>query len=457
MRTTVFLTTLFILSLQAMAQTNPYWQWLGPPDSEEVDQVYASGDTIYAGGPAHLWSTFNGGKNWEILDSAAGTGSILSLSVGANHSSLIYMSKSSWVHTIWGVLYKSTDAGKTWTLLTDTTTNNAPPLSQPYSGLRKVYISPYDTSIVFADVSVGVLSYDELYRSTDGGTSWILVSNNFNAMDHGLSTEFAFDPSDSTKMYATGDDDYNVWFYASTDGGINWSNRSICTVPHIEFLAGDTAWDVIAYRGGVNTSTDGGYTWGGPSYTYQNFRVVNMQHAPTSPTAFYCAAYHYDSLGAPLQYGIYKSTDTLRSWTLLNGSENLPIDTFAVESNLKVFIDGTTGLLYVTSTKGLYRYYKSVTSAQTLSHVPSQFKLYPNYPNPFNPTTTISYTLPKRVYVQLIVYSELGQQVRKLVNGEQVAGSYSVIFNGDGLASGAYFYVLRAGTTVLYGKALLLK
>jgi hypothetical protein len=89
--------------------------------------------------------------------------------------------------------------------------------------------------------------------------------------------------------------------------------------------------------------------------------------------------------------------------------------------------------------------------------VPKSIKLNQNYPNPFNPTTTITYSLPKRVYVQLVVYNDLGQEVRRLVDTEQPPGNYAVTFDGDGLASGAYFYVMRAGTMVLHGKALLLK
>lgn len=134
MKKLVFFSILFLLATQSKAQTSPYWQWLGPSDSEQVNQVYASGDTIYVG-TNWLWGSFDGGKTWAVLDSGLGSGRptyaavIYWLSVGANNSSLIYMSKASWVKTISGLLYKSTNAGKSWTLLTDTTNNNSP-LSQ---------------------------------------------------------------------------------------------------------------------------------------------------------------------------------------------------------------------------------------------------------------------------------------------------------------------------------------
>ncbi len=87
----------------------------------------------------------------------------------------------------------------------------------------------------------------------------------------------------------------------------------------------------------------------------------------------------------------------------------------------------------------------------------TQFALYPNFPNPFNPATMIRYDLPKAAKVSLRVYNILGQGVATLVNGEQKAGRYEVEFKGEGLASGVYFYRLAAGDFVDVKKLLLLK
>ena len=70
------------------------------------------------------------------------------------------------------------------------------------------------------------------------------------------------------------------------------------------------------------------------------------------------------------------------------------------------------------------------------------FRLDQNYPNPFNPNTTISYALPARSQVTLIVFNALGQRVVELVNGAKEAGYHLVRFDGSGLASGVYFYRL---------------
>ena len=76
--------------------------------------------------------------------------------------------------------------------------------------------------------------------------------------------------------------------------------------------------------------------------------------------------------------------------------------------------------------------------------VPENFHLRQSFPNPFNPSTTISYGLPWKAQVSLVVYNTLGQEVAELVNGQQEQGIYEVLFDGTGLASGAYYYQLRA-------------
>ena len=77
---------------------------------------------------------------------------------------------------------------------------------------------------------------------------------------------------------------------------------------------------------------------------------------------------------------------------------------------------------------------------------PQGYALENNYPDPFNPTTTIGYRLPFRSHVMLLIYDVLGKTVATLVNEQQNAGTYSISFNAGGLSSGTYFYRLQAGT-----------
>lgn len=76
--------------------------------------------------------------------------------------------------------------------------------------------------------------------------------------------------------------------------------------------------------------------------------------------------------------------------------------------------------------------------------IPGEFKLFNNYPNPFNPQTRIDFALAKDANVKLVVYDYLGRKVAALVNGRLNAGTYSADFKGSGLASGVYFYRLTA-------------
>ncbi len=77
---------------------------------------------------------------------------------------------------------------------------------------------------------------------------------------------------------------------------------------------------------------------------------------------------------------------------------------------------------------------------QITSDIPKYFKLYDNYPNPFNPVTKINFDLPKRDFVNLTVYDITGRKIVELVNQLFSAGSYEVSWNGSNNASGIYFY-----------------
>jgi len=85
------------------------------------------------------------------------------------------------------------------------------------------------------------------------------------------------------------------------------------------------------------------------------------------------------------------------------------------------------------------------TDVEQISSLPSDYSLSQNYPNPFNPSTKLEYSIPEQSLVQLIIYDVLGNEVAKLVNEEQFAGSYRVDFNGEGLSSGLYIAKLRVG------------
>ena len=97
-----------------------------------------------------------------------------------------------------------------------------------------------------------------------------------------------------------------------------------------------------------------------------------------------------------------------------------------------------------------------------LNNLPSTIQLSPNYPNPFNPSTTIGYALPVDMTVELVVYNMLGQKLKVLYSGIQKAGYHSVPWDGtneygSSMASGIYIYRLKTDENNLIRKMILMK
>lgn len=109
--------------------------------------------------------------------------------------------------------------------------------------------------------------------------------------------------------------------------------------------------------------------------------------------------------------------------------------------------------------------YQATGLTDSDSQMPDEFRLYPAYPNPFNPSTHISYTIPYSagyVPVRLVVYNMLGKQIRQLVNDDRGPGIHSVAWDGRDqvgrdVSGGLYFYRLTAGSFDQVGKMLLIR
>ena len=86
---------------------------------------------------------------------------------------------------------------------------------------------------------------------------------------------------------------------------------------------------------------------------------------------------------------------------------------------------------------------QATTSISNHNQLPNSFRLLKNYPNPFNPITTIQYELPERSDVQIIIYDLLGRKIASLLSETQEAGIQSVQWNATNVPSGMYFYQIR--------------
>ncbi len=98
-----------------------------------------------------------------------------------------------------------------------------------------------------------------------------------------------------------------------------------------------------------------------------------------------------------------------------------------------------------------------VASESAISEAPSDFYLVQNYPNPWNPSTTIRYSLPQPGEVRLNLYNALGQHIGTLVSGFRQAGTNRVELSGDGLSSDTYFYRLQSPAGIETRSMTLLK
>lgn len=99
----------------------------------------------------------------------------------------------------------------------------------------------------------------------------------------------------------------------------------------------------------------------------------------------------------------------------------------------------------------------SVTGIGENSLNPTVLKLYDNYPNPFNPSTSIRYSIPEGSFTSIKIYNSLGREVANLVNETKTAGTYEVEFNALNLSSGIYYYTLQAGSFSETKKMILMK
>ena len=97
------------------------------------------------------------------------------------------------------------------------------------------------------------------------------------------------------------------------------------------------------------------------------------------------------------------------------------------------------------------------TGITSNGEIPSEFKLYNNYPNPFNPSTKIKFDIPNATIVNLTVYDITGKEVETLVDGNLNAGTYDVEFTAENLSSGIYFYKIESADFIDTKKMILLK
>lgn len=177
---------------------------------------------------------------------------------------------------------------------------------------------------------------------------------------------------------------------------------------------------------------------------------------------------------------IYDGFTKAEKWNFMSSGiqtqslENVDVSSMLTEGPLTIPANGSVEVVFAlvaansmseleTNADRAQAFWLNPTSIDDpVNPVATDFQLAQNFPNPFNPETTIRYTIPRTAEVQLEIYNALGQRVRTLVAGTQNAGAYDVVWNGrndvgEMVSSGIYLYRLRAGNSVLTRKMLLMQ
>jgi hypothetical protein len=151
---------------------------------------------------------------------------------------------------------------------------------------------------------------------------------------------------------------------------------------------------------------------------------------------------------------ILKSTNSGTNWGFQNSTTTNDLNSIFFYLSSTGYAVGNNGTIVKTTNSGGNIF---LEANQINSEVPAEFKLYPNYPNPFNPMTKIKFQMPKRSFVNLEVYDVLGKKAAVLVNEELKAGSYEADWNASEYPSGIYFYRLTSDEFISSGKMVLVK
>lgn len=421
------------------------WRYLGlnteaitaiAVDWSNPQVLYAgSGSDFSAGKVGGIFKSTNGGTTWDTLIRGV---TVREIDIHPKNSNIIYVTLGLNVLTTAGII-KTIDGGTTW-------------LKADYGmqitweeGPGPLVIDPKHPDTLYA----GTAGFwgGKFYRSTDGGQSWFSFGDSTYLRD-GVSA-IALDPENTKVIYAGTYFSGNV--LRSFDGGINWNNTGLkAGIVTIEFSKKTSKW----YLGGVKTNDVPVviFTISNNDSSWENFKdglpdtlnVAKIQILNNSPEEQVFLLGHWYNIG-----GVYRSINGNR-WEKI-GSYCEGFKTMTLLSQ-KIYAGG----------KGVFVMDIPTSVFDYILPLPHNFRLYNNFPNPFNPSTTINYEIKTRSMVFLEIFDIQGKKIKTLVRKEQTSGKYSIFWNGEDesgvqVTSGVYFCVLRTEGHTIIKKMLLLR
>jgi len=264
---------------------------------------------------------------------------------------------------------------------------------------------------------------------------------------------------------ATGDNPF--YPFVSKGGNICFSSEEMVAASHFDDgdyspVPGDAAYDVL------------GIGWVGYDFCYDSIKVITDPLVESMDANIKLNELPFGYMGDlfdPVNYGVEGNVYIMDAWLADYGvwygdwecglawKENFGSKKVIVPFPLAALNDANRDAFL----GNVIEWFGTTDAVQReTSNLPTDFALKQNFPNPFNPTTTIRYELPQSENVRLIIYNMLGQKVRTLVNEQHTAGRYSVTWDGKDdagrmVGSGLYFYQVQAGNFVKTAKMVFLK
>jgi len=345
----------------------------------------------------------------------------------------------------------STDKGMTWTKdsLNPVLTANLPWEGTSLLGVSVIYVGGRYNVWYTAGNTNGVWRIG-FATSPDGKTSWSKAMNPV-LSSAAVGPWAGYRVELPTILATDSPEGFKMWFDGVAD---------ITLFAQIGYATGssETTWTTSGTGPIIN--------YGGPG-SWDNFQLLSPKVIHNGQS--YEMWYQGVSAGADFTKGKvgYAKATNETTWTrnpdpvLLPGSSG-SWDDVGVMPGAVIFDGSKYHMWYAGYDGSKYRigYATSdvVPSTGDAPHqIPASFVLEQNFPNPFNPATTIRYSTPRRSHVTLAVFNVLGQEVAELINGHIEAGSHEVQFNAHGLASGLYLYRMKAGDFVRTLKLHVLK